>query len=165
MACAALAVFTGCEQPDDGSYTAPISLYEKINGEWALADLKMTDEVAKANGVQPNDQNLSAFFNYEDFRLHLNVDANNMPTTYEVGGDVPTLFEPQGYWMLANAFQQTDGKPAHILLYADAAHTQQTGELLLTAVPGSNGAMELQLVRASNGVAFVSYTFKLNAID
>ena len=32
------------------------------------AMIKMVDEVAKAAGTEPNEQNLSGFFNYEDFK-------------------------------------------------------------------------------------------------
>jgi hypothetical protein len=35
----------------------------------------------------------------------------------------------------------------------------------LTSVPGSNNQMEIQLVRTSGGTPFVSYVFKLQAIN
>ena len=46
-----------------------------------------------------------------------------------------------------------------------AAKTQKTDELRLTSVPGSNGEMEIQVVRTSNGTPFVSYVFKLNSLN
>lgn len=158
-------VTAGCNEADDGTATEPITIYEKIDGEWSLMSLKMVDEVAKSSNIQPNEQNLSALFNYEDFKIRLNVDDKNNPTTYEVLGDVPPLFAPSGYWQLSSAFQQTDATAVRIYLYSDAQKTQKTDELRLTSVPGSNGEMEIQLVRTSGGVPFVSYVFKLGATN
>jgi|SRR6218665_608127 len=155
----------GCNDVDDGSPGEPITIYEKIGGEWNLMSLKMVDEFAKANSIQPNEQNLSALFNYEDFKIKFNTDAANHPTTYEVLGDVPPLFAPSGYWELSAAFQQTDASAVRILLFSDAEKTKQTDELRLTSVPGSTAEMEIQLVRVSNGTPFVSYIFKLAATN
>ncbi|MFT3794035.1 DUF5004 domain-containing protein [Flavobacterium sp.] len=161
---AAISLFAaGCNEPDDGNHTDPITIYEKIDGQWSLMSLKMVDEVAKASNIQPNEQNLSALFNYEDFKIKFNVDANNNPTTYEVIGDVPPLFEPSGYWVLSSAFQQADAGAIKILLCKDAARTQVTDVLRITSVPGSNNEMEIQLNRQSGGVPFVSYIFKLGS--
>ena len=155
----------GCNDPDDGSYVDPITIYEKVDGEWGLMNLKMVDEYAKANAIEPSEQNLSALFNYEDFKLRLNVDENMQPTTYEVLGDVPPLFSPNGYWKLSSAFQQPNGEAIKIYLYSDAQKTTLTDELKLVSVPGSNEQMEIQLVRTSGGTPFVSYSFKLNAVN
>ncbi len=159
------ALAMSCNEEDDGKRVDPITLYEKIDGNWALMNLKMTDEVAKANGVQPFDQNLSTQFNYEDFAIRFNVDEKNRPTTYEVSGDVPPLFAPSGYYKLSSDFQTTSGAAVRIYLYSDAELTTKTDELRLTSVPGSNGEMELQLVRTSGGLPFVSYTFRLNSAN
>lgn len=161
---AAIGLFAaGCNEPDDGDHADPITIYEKIDGEWSLMSLKMVDEVAKASNILPNEQNLSGLFNYEDFKIKFNVDANNNPTTYEVIGDVPPLFEPSGYWILSSAFQQADAGAVKIMLCKDAQRTQVTDVLRLTSVPGSNSEMELQLNRQSGGVPFVSYIFKLGS--
>jgi hypothetical protein len=156
----------GCDNTDDGSYVDPITLYEKVNGNWGLTNLKMVDDFAKANKIEPNEQNLSTFFNYEDFKIRFNVDEKMNPTSYEVQGEVPPLFASNGYWELSSDFQQTNASsPVRIYLYSDAQKTQKTDELRLTSVPGNNEEMELQLVRSSGGSAFVSYVFKLNAIN
>lgn len=158
-------VTSGCNEADDGSATEPITIYEKIDGQWSLMSLKMVDEVAKAGNIQPNEQNLGGLFNYEDFKIRFDVDSKNNPTSYEVLGDVPPLFAPSGYWQLSSAFQQTNGSAVSIYLYSDAQKIQKTDELRLTSVPGSNGEMEIQLVRTSGGVPFVSYVFKLGATN
>ncbi|WDF66445.1 DUF5004 domain-containing protein [Flavobacterium sp. KACC 22763] len=155
----------GCDNTDDGSYVEPITLYEKVNGNWGLTNLKMVDEVAKANNIEPNEENLSTYFNYEDFKIKFNVDEKNNPTSYEVTGDVPPLFAPKGYWALSSDFQQTNGIGTKIYLYSDAQRTQKTDELILASVPGKNKEMQIQLVHSSGGVAFTSYVFKLNAIN
>ena len=155
----------GCDNTDDGSYEDPISIYEKVNGNWGLANLKMVDEFAKANKIEPSEENLSTYFNYEDFKIKFNVDEKNNPTSYEVSGNVPALFALKGYWQLSSAFQPTTpGNAIKIYLYSDAQKTQKTDELRLTSIPGKGGEMEIQLARTSGGTTFLSYVFKLNAI-
>lgn len=155
----------GCNETDDGSFVEPITLYEKIDGEWTLTNLKMVDEYAKANNLQPSEQNLSTSFNYDTFRIKFNVDDKNQPTTYEVLGNVPPLFQLTGYWSLSSAFQQTNSEATRIYLYSDAQKTVKVDELRLTAVPGATDEMEFQLVRTSGGTPFVSYVFKVNAAN
>ncbi|MBS7256538.1 DUF5004 domain-containing protein [Flavobacterium branchiicola] len=155
----------GCDNTDDGSYVEPITLYEKVNGNWGLTNLKMVDEVAKANKIEPNEENLSTYFSYEDFKIKFNVDENERPTSYEVTGDVPPLFAPKGYWALSSDFQQTNLVGTKIYLYSDAQKTQKTDELRLISVPGKSEEMQFQLTHSSGGVDFVSYVFKLNAIN
>lgn len=156
----------GCDNTDDGSSVDPITIYEKVNGNWGLTNLKMVDEVAKANKIEPSEENLSTYFNYEDFKIKFNVDEENNPTSYEVAGNVPPLFAAKGYWKLSSDFQPTNlGNPVMIYLYSDAQKTQKTDELGLTSVPGKNGEMEIKLSRVSGGTPFVSYVFKLNAIN
>ncbi|KFF03317.1 DUF5004 domain-containing protein [Flavobacterium reichenbachii] len=155
----------GCDNIDDGSYVDPITIYEKVNGNWALTNLKMVDEFAKANAIEPNEENLNSYFNYEDFKINFSVDDKNRPTSYEVKGNVPPLFAPKGYWELSSDFQQTNASAVKILLYSDAQKTQKTDELRVISVPGKNEEMQLQLMRSSGGSAFVSYVFKLSAVN
>ncbi|MFB9076079.1 DUF5004 domain-containing protein [Flavobacterium procerum] len=61
----------GCDNTEDGSYVDPITIYEKVNGNWGLTNLKMVDEAAKANKIEPSEENLSIYFNYEDFKNQL----------------------------------------------------------------------------------------------
>jgi hypothetical protein len=155
----------GCTETDDGNHVDPITINEKINGEWGLMNLKMVDEIAKAAKKEPSEQDISTLFNYEDFKIKFNVDDKNRPTSYEVTGNVPPLFALSGYWALSSDFQQTTGEAVKIYLFSDAQKTMKTDELRLTSVPGSNEEMDIQLVRKSGGLPFVSYTFKLNAIN
>nr|WP_294786613.1 DUF5004 domain-containing protein [uncultured Flavobacterium sp.] len=155
----------GCDNTEDGSYVDPITIYEKVNGNWQLVNLKMVDEVAKANKIEPNEENLSTYFNYEDFKINFSVDENNKPTSYAVTGNVPPLFAPKGFWALSSDFQPTNSGATKIYLYSDAQKTLKTDELRLISVPGKNDEMQLQLTHSSDGVDFVSYVFKLNAIN
>lgn len=155
----------GCNEPDDGHHVDPITINEKIDGEWGLMNLKMVDEIAKAAKTEPSEQDISTLFNYDNFRIKFNVDEKMKPATYEVTGDVPPLFALSGYWALSSDFQQTNGEAVKIYLYSDAQKTIKTDELRLTSVPGSNEEMEIQLVRTSGGTPFISYKFKLNAIN
>lgn len=151
----------GCNTPDDGTYVEPITTYEVIAGEWGLMNLTMVDEVAKRNNITPNEANLSTLFNFEDFRIRFNVDENNQPTTYEVLGDVPPLFELSGYWDLNTDFQPTNSGSTVIRLYSEEGRNEVKDELHLTSVPRTNRQMELQIIRTTGGTPFVSYKFKL----
>ncbi|HLT51726.1 MAG TPA: DUF5004 domain-containing protein [Arenibacter sp.] len=153
----------GCNELEDGSYVEPITIYEKIHGNWNLMNLKMVDEFAKANGITPSEQNLSTLFNYDTFQITFNVDNDMQPTTYTVTGDVPPLFQKSGYWKLNSNFQPTSPGAIEIFLYSDEQKVIGTDTLLLTSVPGSNQEMEIQLVRKSGGTAFVSYVFNLKS--
>jgi len=155
----------GCTDVDDGNYVEPVTIYEKMNGDWGLMNLKMVDEYAKANAIEPSEQNLSTLFNYDSFKIRFSVDEKMQPSTYEVLGDVPPLFEPKGYWELSSSFQQADASATSIYLFNDVQKTILTDELRLSAVPGSNQEMEIQVVRAAEGTSFISYVFKLNAIN
>ncbi len=163
MAVVVIMIFGSCNSNDDGSYTPPITLYEKVNGSWTLTNLKMVDEFAKANGIEPNEQNIGSWFNYDTFQMNLEVNDQNEPTTYEVLGDVPLLFPPSGYWRLSTDFQLTTPHPAKIFLYDDAQRTQLLETLNVTSVPGSNNQMEVQLQRISGGAPFITYIFKLTS--
>lgn len=155
----------GCSEQDDGHHVDPITINEKINGEWGLMNLKMVDEIAKAAKSEPSEQDISTLFNYDDFRIKFNVDEKNKSTSYEVTGNVPPLFAPTGYWALSSDFPQTNGEAVRIYLYSDAQKTQKTDELRIFSIPGSSDEMELHLVRVSGGIPFISYKFKLNAIN
>ena len=156
----------GCTNTEDGSYVDPITLYEKVNGNWGLTNLKLVDEFALKNAIEPHEENLSTYFNYEDFKIKFNVDEKNQPTSYEVLGDVPPLFAPKGFWRLSSDFQQTNASgPVSIYLYSDAQKTQKTDELKLTSVPGNSDEMEFKLVHSSGGSTYASYVFKLTAIN
>jgi len=151
----------GCYTPDDGEHVEPITTYEVIAGEWSLMNLTMVDEFAKRNNIKPNEENLSTLFNFEDFRIRFDVDENNKPTTYEVLGGVPPLFQLSGYWDLNSDFQPTNSGAIIIRLYSDPEKTQLKDELHLTSVPRTNRQMELQVIRTTEGTPFVSYKFKL----
>lgn len=152
-----------CNEMDDGNHVDGITLYEKINGNWDATSVRMVDEVAKASGAAVFEQNLTTHFNYDQMQIAFNVDEEMSPTTYQVMGNVPPLFEAEGYYKLSSDYQPMATTPLKIYLYSDAELTQKTAELRISAIPGSNGQMELQLVRTSGGVPFVSYVFKLTA--
>ncbi len=157
--------FTACNDTDDGSYVAPITVYEKINGNWKITSLKQVDEIAKANSQSPSEMTLTSQFEFSTFSIALNVDDNNEPISYKVGGSAPKFFPSEGYWSLDYAFHNTDGSPNVINLFSDAEKTSPTGKLYITSIPGSARTMELRFTRKSKGVAFVSYVYQLSPIN
>lgn len=151
---------TACST-DDGTYTDPITLYEKVSGEWTLSRLKQTDEIAKANGGRVTEMDLSGQFGFDTFGIQLATDSQNRPTTFTVTGSAPALIPVSGYWDLSSDFQSWTGTPVELRFYSDAARTTRTGSVSVTSVPGTAASLELTLTRKSNGQAFVSYSYTL----
>jgi hypothetical protein len=161
LAACVLPLFSGCNpSTDDGSYVAPITLYEKVGGVWNLSDIRQTDETAKTAGLSVTEQSLYAQFEFGTFSIDLKT-SENQPTSYQVSGNAPELFPNSGYWQLDTEFPYADGTAPKILLYSDAAKTAKVGELAITSAPGAKAEMELKLTRTSGGVPFVSYLFYL----
>ena len=154
--------FVSCNDTDDGSFVAPITISEKINGNWAVTSLKQIDEVAKANSQTPSEMTLTDQFDFSTFTINLNVDTNNEPTNYLIGGTAPKFFPAEGYWSLEYPFQNTDGSASIINLYSDASKTTQVAQLSVTAMPSTNKVLELKFSRKAKGIIFVSYVYQLS---
>ena len=153
--------FSGCDPvTDDGSFVDPITLYEKVGGNWNLADIRQVDETAKAAGISPNESSLYAQFSFGTLAFELKTE-NNQPASYQVTGSAPELFPNTGFWQLDTEFPFADGTAPKILLYSDAAKTVKIGELSITSMPGARTEMELRLTRTTQGVPFVSYIYSL----
>ncbi len=153
---------TACQQLDDGDFTEPITMYEKLPGTWNLVSLTQIDERALANGDKVTEVDLTSLF--ETFSITLNVDAAKQPTTYTITGSAPALLPVEGYWKLSNDFQNWDGTPLTLVLYSDASKTQPTAQVQVTTVPGNDRTLGFTLTRKTNGVAFVSYNYKLTPV-
>jgi hypothetical protein len=152
--------YMGCEKTDDGSHVDPITIYEKLPGTWDLTSMKMVDEIAKANSLTPNEFDIKSKFNFSTFTITLNIDSSYLPTSYEVAGDAPELFQNSGYWDLDSPFVHSDGTSTVMNLYADAAKTQLVDVLTLTSLPGTKDELEFKLSRLSEGTPYVSYVYK-----
>lgn len=161
---ACFASFYGCNKTDNGSYVAPITISEKMAGTWALSSTKgllQDDEIAKANSESNVEMDLTGQFTFSSFTITFNVDAKNKPTSYTVGGTSPALFPQNGYWDLDNLFPSSEGNSSKIYMYSDAAKTTRTATLEIMNIPGADPTLQFKMTRRVNGVAFVSYTYKL----
>jgi hypothetical protein len=154
-------LFMMCEKTDDGEYVAPLTLYEKLAGQWNISSMKLVDEIAKASSIEPDDIELKTRFGFESFTITFNVDADSLPTTFQVGGDSPALFLKQGYWEMDIPFVHSDGTPSEIYLYADDARTDLKDKLIVTTLPGARPDLEFKLSRYTGSTVYVSYVFKL----
>jgi hypothetical protein len=157
--------FTGCNQIEDGSYVEPITLYEKINGNWALSGLTMVDNIAKVQNLELFEQNISSEFNFDQMVLEFNVDAEDNPSTFSVSGDIPPLFLYEGYWDLSSSFPKTDLSRVKVNLYSDASRQNKVDELELTITPGATDELGVELVRRSEGIAFLTYAFSFSSVN
>jgi hypothetical protein len=157
--------FISCEDTDDGKFVEPITLYEKINGNWTLTNISQIDETANSLGISPKEIGLFSLFGFETFSINLNVDEKNQPTSYQVNGTAPELFPNNGYWDLKSPFQVTTGVLPTINLYSDAAKTTLTAQLSVTVLPNTSPDMELKLTRSADGIPFVSYVYKLTVLN
>lgn len=147
--------FTACNGTEDGSYVAPITLSEKINGQWVLSSIKQVDEIAS------KDIELTGQLDFMSFGIDLQADAENNPTTFSVTGNAPALLPASGNWEMEHPFTNSDGTPARIFLYSGADKSQKAAVLTVTATPGANRILEFKLTRKQKGQAFVSYIYNL----
>jgi len=161
MLCFLSTIWYSCNKTEDGSYIAPISVYEKIDGTWNLLSIKMIDETAISAGITPDEMTLTDQFTFQSFAITLNIDSENKSTSYSVAGTAPELLDPSGYWDLDTEFPHTTGDPVIINLYSDAAKMHKTNQASISTLPGANAEMELKLTHTSNQVAYVSYQYKL----
>ncbi|OFY47232.1 MAG: hypothetical protein A2Y87_04065 [Bacteroidetes bacterium RBG_13_46_8] len=160
-----MAFFQGCEETDDGIFTAPITLYEKIGGTWKMNGIIQVDEVAKATNLKPVEMTLTNKFTFKSFVIALNVDSSFQPATFAVTGTAPELFSTSGYWQLDEPYYHADQTASNILLFSDEARTQQTDKLTVVKIPaaktGAKAVLELSLTRMDNGSPYVSYVYNL----
>ena len=143
---------------ENGTFTEPITMYEKIEGTWNLSRIKQVDELAVANKSGVTEKDLTDYF--ETFSISLNETSPYVPSTFSTSG-APEILPVAGYWKLDNAFQNWDGRPVKVLFFSDAACSHKTGEVSITFVPGSVPLMELTMTRSTNGTPFVSYVYTL----
>lgn len=154
---------SGCNKINDGTFVEPITLYEKVKGTWKLDDIVQVDHTAKTGNIKPDELNLYNEFEFPSFNIKLNVDEKNTPTSYEVLGNAPELFPNKGFWDLDVSFVQANGGSPQLRLYTDANKSALVGKLTIAALPGNTPKMEFTLTQFSDGVAFVSYQYKLSA--
>lgn len=152
LCCSGAVALTGCSDTEDGSYVAPITLSEKINGEWALNSLTQVDEVAQTS------KDLTAQFAFSSFIIQLDADAQGEPTSFSIGGQAPALLPTSGTWEMENNFYNSNGNSPRIFLNSNG---QRVASLTVTSVPGATRTLELKLTRRQNGQAFVSYIYNL----
>ncbi len=153
--------FVTCEKTEDGSYVAPLTIYEKLAGTWNLNSVKVIDEIARASSIRPDEVKLIDKFGFADFTITFSVNADSLPTTFAVGGDAPELFLSGGYWDLDSPFIHTDGSPIKIYLYTDAAKSTPADSLSITLVPGTKAILGFKLTRSSEGTPYASYEYNL----
>jgi len=137
--------FTGCSTVDDGSFTAPITLSEKIGGKWVVNSVVQTDE------ANARTKTLTDLLDFDTFVINLN------PSTFTVEGSAPLLLPTSGTWKMDYNFTKSDNTPSRLLLNNGKAETALT----VTAVPGNTKTLEYRLTRKTNGQPFVSYTYNL----
>lgn len=143
---------------DNGTYTDPITVYEKVSGTWNLSQLKQVDELAVANKSGMTELDLTDAF--ENFSISLNTEGANQPSSFSATG-APAILPTSGYWSLDRSFQNWDGSPVKVQFFSDATRTVKIGEVSITSVPGSVPSMQLTKTRSNNGTPFVSYVYTL----
>ncbi|MCF8358974.1 MAG: DUF5004 domain-containing protein [Prolixibacteraceae bacterium] len=158
-------LFVGCYETDDGTFTEPITIYEKIGGTWELSKITEVDEIAVASSLKPDAINLTNYFDFKSFSITLNVDENFEPTTFEVGGNAPELFLKNGYWELSNPFPNTNATSVKIRLFADESKSEPVDELSIMALPGRRATLDFNLTRVADGIPFVTYEYALKLQD
>lgn len=144
--------FYSCNQTEDGSYVPPITISEKINGEWVLNSVTQVDEITSKS------VDLTGQLSFMSFAIKLQADDQQQPTTFSVSGQAPALLPAQGTWTMENNFSNSDATPARIFLYEGS---KKTAVLTITATPGNNRVLEFKFTRKQKGEPFVSYVYNL----
>lgn len=152
MAMMAMFSITSCNSLEDGSYVDPISLYERIGGRWVVNSVTQVDETNQTK------LNLTEQFGFGEFAINLNVDQSNQPTGYTVEGSAPAFFQTSGNWKMGNAYINSDGSSAQIIL-------NDKTPLTITALPGVQPTLEFKFTRSTKGQPFVSYVYNLTAAE
>ncbi len=152
---------TSCYDTKDGDHVEPITIYEKVNGNWKIESLKQVDEIAKSTSQSPFEMTLTKEFDFSTFTIQLDVDDRNQPTTFKIGGSAPAFFIQEGYWKLNRDFPTTDGSTNNIELYESAIKNVKVGDLIISSIPSNKLEMELKFTRKDKGIPFVSYVYKL----
>lgn len=150
-----------CNKTDDGTFTEPITIYEKMVGTWTITSVTQFDLIAQAAATKPDKVVLTSKFDFKTFAITFSTDENYNPTTFKVDGTSPELFLQSGFWKLNNPFPNTDGSALLIELYADEAKTQLIDQLAITAVPGAKATLQFDLIRNANGIPYVNYQYLL----
>ncbi len=146
--------FTGCSTVDDGSYTTPITLSEKISGKWVVNSVMQTDE------ANARTKTLTDLLDFDTFVINLNQDEAGNPSTFTVEGSAPMLLPTSGTWKMDYNFTKSDNTPSRLLLNDGKAETALT----VTAVPGNTKTLEYRLTRKTNGQPFVFGVWKLSVL-
>lgn len=152
--------FQSCQKIDDGEFVEPITIFEKIKGDWTLSSLTYVDDYAKSINLEPYEYNLSGWFNFDNLSISLSVDDNNKPTSFLINGSVPEIIPLNGFWNLSSPYPSTNLEPLLINLYDDAQNNNLIGTLNLTSIPGANNFMEIRLIHSSSQLPFSTYVFK-----
>ena len=112
--------FTGCSTVDDGSFTAPITLSEKIGGKWVVNSVLQTDE------ANARTKTLTDLLDFDTFVINLNQDEAGNPSTFTVEGSAPLLLPTSGTWKMDYNFTKSDNTPSRLLLNDGKAETALT---------------------------------------
>lgn len=147
-------MLTSCSTTDDGSYVEPISLYEKVKGNWVINTMTQTDE----GNTQTLD--LTSVLDFDTFKINLEADSQNKPATFSITGTAPLLLPLNGTWDLDYPYTHSDNTASSILLTA----SDGTKKLAITGVPGTVNTLEFRLTRTINGEPYVSYTYNLTPV-
>ena len=114
------------------SNVPPFTQYEKISGQWVVNSVTQTDE------VENKKMTLTNLFDFDTFGIQFKVDDDNNPTSYVIEGKSPALIPVSGNWKMGNAFVNTDGSAAKIILGDNTW-------LTVTGVPGSKQELEFKV--------------------
>lgn len=145
----------GCNTVEDGSYTEPIRLYEKIGGKWVLNSMVQTDE------SNAKTMTLTNLLDFDTFVIHFDCDATGAPSAFTIDGDAPALLPVKGTWTLDSPFYKSDGEAVNLTLKGSGASKQLT----ISSVPGATKTLAFKLIRKVNDKPFVSYSYHLTQAE
>lgn len=141
---------SSCDDTDDGSFTEPIKLTEKIVGKWQINSIIQKDELTDTELDITSELDFASFV--------LNLDANGH---FEISGNAPQLLPTSGQWLLDSDFVKPTGDAPVLILSSG----NKTTSLIVNNMPGAKEELSFSLIRKCKGIPFVSYNYKLVAIN
>lgn len=149
-----IVAFAACEPVEYGELGDPFSKIEGIEGSWKTTEVIQVDETALAQGGLYTEQDLTALFNFSNYTITFNVDADSMPSTFTViTGGAPSFIDTTGTWSFNDNHFPTE------VLFSHSDSAGFTSKMRLITPPRDQNPLRMKFQRFSGGKLIISYQY------
>jgi hypothetical protein len=150
--------FTSCEPEKYEPIGEPFSKIDGVKGNWKITSLVQIDEVAITKDLPFTQLDITEFFNFSNYRINFNVEADTIPTTFTITNpdNAPNFVITSGKWAFDNA-----KFPSYIyLIHLDAELLPiDTTKLTLVAAPRNYLPLKFKFSRSVEESKIISYSY------